>query len=567
MGNGRNHRGAPTPRQHSPVDRLTPEQRERIERNKAEAAHRRSMKKAGAPNGFNYTAPYHQPPHHHHYHRHFGGNLTNSNSTYAAAGAAGFASTAPACNYSAPPSSGRGFYAPNPPKPSPFNAAAPVNPYQRRHAATMNPYQAQHPRTVEYAELCKITAQQIHVDPVFNSGLQFEVGVPDGELQVELPDDAEDELRMQDAAYLRTLHESEYGLEVPSPVMETAEKQKARLHLEAKRLSEYNAAAHSSRASALLPTPKQLDGKDAAFARTLHESEFGLEVPSPMKESAEEQKARLHQEGKLLLEFKAGQHGVLPPKIEAEGTVDDVCPPAAAAAAAAACGDEEDLPSLPQKRSIATHFGGVPFRKGHKLKSSQEYRCCNWEKYNCMVKTFVHDDGNITSNDLPHTDECLTDAGLKDPTPASGPTGAPTPDVTQELTSLVKGMAETLPRTMLAKDVAKLGQQHMNDTYGPRGWKGPKLPYLEGLVRRERKKVNGGDALAAVEAQFMDVAEGGDAARMRFNIKFFEMDKQSKTNYGKHQRVIGFSDPRLMTSMKLRNVSGYIMCVCFLFLC
>ena len=115
---------------------------------------------------------------------------------------------------------------------------------------------------------------------------------------------------------------------------------------------------------------------------------------------------------------------------------------------------------------------------------------------------YLHDNGVITSNNVPHTERCFVEAGMKEPTAvASGP-GAP--DVTQEATHLCDSLAESLPLTMHAKDVARNVHGVLNAKYDG-NWTGPKLNYLIERVRRVRQKVAGHDALGRAEKDLMDV--------------------------------------------------------------
>ncbi len=205
-----------------------------------------------------------------------------------------------------------------------------------------------------------------------------------------------------------------------------------------------------------------------------------------------------------------------------------------------------------KKTAVRVHFDGMPYRYRHKLRDKRECCCVNDAKYKCPSRRYLHNDGTITSNGEPHTEMCYVDAGLKEPAAIARGSGAP--DVTQEATQLCDNLAESLPSTMNSKEVARQVHGYLNQKYNG-NWTGPKLNYLTERVRRVRQKVAGNDALGRVEKDLMDVPEGGNEAMMRFRMSFFEMDTKSKKNLGRKQCIVGFSDKRLMAYMKLRNVS------------
>ncbi len=193
----------------------------------------------------------------------------------------------------------------------------------------------------------------------------------------------------------------------------------------------------------------------------------------------------------------------------------------------------------------------MAFRKAHQLATKQEYRCCGAEKNNCLRKIFRHNNGLITTNEMPHTAQCYIDNGVQEAGTDDVPTDGEMPNVNSELEELVDQMAECCPKRMPAKDIARMAHVAMNDKY-KHGWKGYKIKWLTDRVRRTRKKVDGGDALSAVEKDFMS---DGEESEMRFNITFIDMGGKGTRSHGKKQRVVGFSHPSLMVYMKPRNVS------------
>jgi len=168
-------------------------------------------------------------------------------------------------------------------------------------------------------------------------------------------------------------------------------------------------------------------------------------------------------------------------KIEGEGTVDDVGPPDDYV--------EEEAPRDKRSKARATafHHEGIAFRKGHELATKQEYRCCGAEKNNCLRKIFHHNNGLITTNEMPHSTQCYIDNGLQEAGTNDVPTDGELPNVNSELEELVDQMAECCPKRMPAKDIARMAHVAMNDKY-KNGWKGYKIKWLTDRVRRTRKK-------------------------------------------------------------------------------
>ena len=227
-----------------------------------------------------------------------------------------------------------------------------------------------------------------------------------------------------------------------------------------------------------------------------------------------------------------------PTDVKQEGTVDDL-PPI----------DEKE-----KKQSSAHIFDGLPHRKGNSTKGKGDhYNCSCKNRHGCERVMYIKD-GVVSSNGKPHKDECYVSAGLRDPAAAVSRAPGVPPDVTLDAYSICDSFAETLPATLAAKDVAKLVQETLKDKYGPY-WRGPKIGYLTSRVRRVRQNVSGRDVLSALERDYMDVAEGGCEANLRFILKFHEMDRSKKKTYGRKQVIVGFSDPELMSYMKLRDVS------------